>query len=198
MLAKVPVHNAAMVNSIMARSFDFESVIPMINGVDIPAHISGTTVTTAISLGEMMDINGRELITALLVGDDIAVRVLAAHNFSFALGWDDTGTINMIGATAIAGRLLGLNKRQMRHAFGIVLSQMAGSMQNVWDSSTTFKLPQGLSARNGIFPAQLARAVPLSTTGTMRPTPCSEEALSPSISLKQRYVTLKSKPLLTG
>jgi 2-methylcitrate dehydratase PrpD len=156
--AKVPVQNAAMVNSIMARSFDFEPVIPMIDGVDIPAHISGTTVITAVSLGEMTDIDGRELITALLVGDDIAVRVLAAHNFSFAFGWDDTGTINMVGATAIAGRLLGLSKQQMRYAFGIVLSQMAGSMQNVWDGSTAFKLPQGLSARNGIFSAQLARA----------------------------------------
>jgi 2-methylcitrate dehydratase PrpD len=155
---RVPAHNAAMVNSIMARSFDFEPVVPFIDGVDIPAHISGTTVMTAISLGEMTDINGRELITALLVGDDIAVRVLAAHNFSFALGWDDTGTVNMIGATAIAGRLLGLNKRQMRHAFGIVLNQMAGSLQNVWDGSTAFKLPQGLAARNGIFSAQLARA----------------------------------------
>ncbi|HEY78729.1 MAG TPA: MmgE/PrpD family protein [Dehalococcoidia bacterium] len=154
----VPVHNAAMVNSIMARSFDFEPVAPWVDDGDIPAHISGTTVMTAVSLGEMTDINGRELITALLVGDDIAVRVLAAHNFNFTLGWDNTGTVNMVGATAIAGRLLGLNERQMRHAFGIVLSQMAGSMQNVWDGSTAFKLPQGLSARNGIFSAQLAKA----------------------------------------
>jgi 2-methylcitrate dehydratase PrpD len=154
----VPVPDAAMVNSIMARSYDFEPVVPMIDSFDIPAHISGTTVMTAVALVEMRDIDGKELITALLVGDDVAVRVLAAHDFSFGLGWDNTGTINMVGATAIAGRLLGLNKQQMRHAFGIVLNQMAGSMQNVWDGSTTFKLPQGLSARNGIFSAQLAKA----------------------------------------
>ena len=35
---------------------------------------------------------------------------------------------------------------------------MAGSMQNVWDGCTIFKLPQGLSARNGVFSAQLAKA----------------------------------------
>jgi 2-methylcitrate dehydratase PrpD len=155
---KVPAHNAAMVNSIMARSFDFEALVPQIDGADIPAHISGTTVMTAINLGEMMDINGKELITTLLAGEDVAIRVLAAAGFWLDEGWDDTGTINGIGATAIAGRLLGLNKRQMRHAFGIVLNQLAGTVQNIWDGCTNFKLLQGLSARNGIFSAQLAKA----------------------------------------
>ena len=155
---KVPAHNAAMVNSIMARSFDFEALVPRIDGVDIAAHISGTTVMTAITLGEMKNISGRELITALLAGDDVAIRILAAGGFNMALGWDNTGTINMIGATAIAGRLFGLNRRQMRNAFGIILNQMAGSFQSIWDATTDFKLPQGLSARNGIFSAQLAKA----------------------------------------
>jgi 2-methylcitrate dehydratase PrpD len=155
---RVPAHNAAMVNSIMARSFDFEALVPQIDGTDIPAHISGTTVMTAITLGEMMDIDGKELMTTLLASDDMAIRVLAAAGFWLSDGWDDTGTINTIGATAVAGRLLGLDKRQMRHAFGITLSQMAGSIQNVWDGCTIFKLPQGLSARNGVFSAQLAKA----------------------------------------
>lgn len=155
---KVPAHNAAMVNSIMARSFDFEALIPLVNGVQLPAHISGTTVMTSIALGEMFDSSGKELITALLVGDDIAIRVLGASGFWLNLGWDNTGTVNMIGATAIAGRLLGLNKRQMRNAFGIVLNQLAGSFQSIWDGNTVFKLHQGISARNGIFSAQLAKA----------------------------------------
>jgi 2-methylcitrate dehydratase PrpD len=155
---KVPAHNAAMVNSIMARSFDFEPVGVLFEDKFIPAHISGTTVMTAVTLGDMKTIDGKELITALLVGDDVASRVLAATGFHLSRGWDNTGTVNAIGATAIAGRLLGLNEQQMRHAFGIVLSQLAGSLQNVWDGSTAFKLPQGLSARNGVFSAQLAKA----------------------------------------
>jgi 2-methylcitrate dehydratase PrpD len=155
---KVPVHNAAMVNSILARSFDFEALVPQINGADIPAHISGTTVTTAMTLGEMKETTGKELIAALLAGEDMTIRVLAAEDFWFDGGWDNTGTVNMIGATAIAGRLLGLNVRQMRHAFGIILSQIAGSFQNIWDGCTAFKLMQGLSSRNGIFSAQLAKA----------------------------------------
>ena len=154
---RVPACNAAMVNSIMARSFDFEALIPIIDGVEVPAHISGTTVMTAIALGEVGGSNGKELITALLVGDDVATRVLGASGFGLTLGWDNTGTVNMIGATAIAGRLLGLNKLQMRNAFGIVLNQLGGSLQSIWDGNTAFKLFQGISARNGIFSAQLAK-----------------------------------------
>ena len=155
---KVPVHNAAMVNSVMARSFDFEALAPTIDGVSIPAHISGTTVMTAIALGEMCNSSGKELIAALLVGDDVAIRVLATSGFWVGDGWDNTGTVNAFGATAIAGRLLDLNRLQMRNAFGIVLNQLAGNFQNIWDGSTAFKLPQGMSARNGIFSAQLAKA----------------------------------------
>jgi 2-methylcitrate dehydratase PrpD len=155
---RVPAHNAAMVNSIMARSFDFEALMPLIDGVQVPAHISGTTVMTALTLGDMTGCSGRKLLTALLVGEDTAIRILGASGFRLAGGWCNTGTVNQFGATAVAGRLLGLDKRQMRNAFGLILSQLAGSLQNVWDGTTAFKLPQGLSARNGIFSVQLAKA----------------------------------------
>jgi len=155
---KVPADNAAMVNSVMSRSFDFEPVSPLVEGINTPGHVSGTTVPTAITMGEAADISGRELMTALLVGDDIASRMLAASGFGFTLGWDGTGTVNAFGATAIAGRMLGLNKLQMRNAFGIVLNQIGSTFLIIWDGTMTFKLPQGLSARNGIFSAQLAKA----------------------------------------
>ncbi len=155
---KIPAANAAMVNSVMARSFDFEPVSPLVEGVSCPGHVSGTTVPTAVTMAEAVNVDGREMITALLVGDDIAARMLAASGFGFTLGWDGTGTVNAFGAAAIAGRLLGLDKLQMRNAFGIVLNQIGSTFQIIWDGTVAFKLPQGLSARAGIFSAQLAKA----------------------------------------
>jgi 2-methylcitrate dehydratase PrpD len=155
---KVPAPHAAMVNSIMARSFDFEALSPVVEGKSIPAHISGTTIMTALTLGEVKGIDGKELFTAMMVGDDMASRMLAASGYDFTLGWDCTGTVNVVGATAIAGRLLGLNEKQLRNAFGMALNQLGGSFQSIWDGATDFKLPQGMSARNGIFAAQLAKA----------------------------------------
>lgn len=153
---KAPAHNVAMVNSIMCRSFDFEPVEVCAGGVNIPGHVSGTTVPTAIAVAEQKATSGKELITALILGDDLTSRILAASSFSFDSGWDTTGTVNMFGATAIAGRLSRLDEPQMLNAFGIVLNQMAGSFQNIFDGTHCFKLPMGLAARAGIFSVELA------------------------------------------
>lgn len=153
---KAPAHNVAMVNTMMARSFDFEPIEPYIEDIPVPAHISGTMVPTALAVAEQKAASGKELINALILGEDLASRLIAASGFSFDLGWDNTGTVNMFGATAVAGRLWGLDERQMLNAFGIVLNQMAGSFQSIFDGTHCFKLPQALASRAGIFSVELA------------------------------------------
>lgn len=153
---KAPAHNVALLNSIMARSFDYGVIIPYIDGKPVPAHISETTVPTAITVAEWKRLGGKELITALILGDDIAARLSAASSYTTAVNWDSPGTVNKFGATAIASKLLGLNERQMLDAFGIVINQLAGSFQNYQDGVHSFKLAQGLSARDGIIAAELA------------------------------------------
>jgi 2-methylcitrate dehydratase PrpD len=155
---QAPVAEAALVNCIMARSFDFGAVSPLVDGISCPGHTSETTVPAALTIAEAAGAGGRDVITALLVGDDIAARLLAASGFGFSLGWDGVGTVNTFGVAAIAGRLLGLDKTQLRHAFGIALNLIGTTFQSFWDGTTAFKLPQGLAARSGIFAAQLAKA----------------------------------------
>jgi 2-methylcitrate dehydratase PrpD len=155
---KVPIHHAAMMNSIMARSFDFEPVSPYVDGVSVPGHISGTTVPTALTVGEMKDISGKELITALLVGDDISTRVSIVGSGESTFSWRDrVGPINVFGVTAIAGRMMGLDRNQMRNAFGLLLTYLGGSHQTILDATTAFKLSQGTSARDGIISVQMAK-----------------------------------------
>ncbi len=61
------------------------------------------------------------------------------------------------GASAIAGKLMGLDNHQFSNAFGLALHQMAGTKQSMRDLSHGFKLGQGLAARGGIFSAELAQ-----------------------------------------
>lgn len=154
---KAPAAHVAMVNSVMARSYDFEPAGPIVDGKSTPAHLSGTTVPTALTISEQIGANGKEFLNALILGDDLASRIIAASNLNLDSGWDCTGTTNMFGSTAIAAKLYGLNKKQMLNAFGIVINQMAGTFQNIFDGAHTFKLPQGLSSRDGIFSAILAQ-----------------------------------------
>ncbi|MFC1933128.1 MmgE/PrpD family protein [Chloroflexota bacterium] len=153
---KAPAHNVAMANSIMARSFDYEPTGPLVDGKRFVAHVSGTTVPTAVAVAEREHAGGKELITALLLGDDIASRLIAA-SIPQLKPWDNTGTVNKFGATAIAGKLRGLDEQQLLNAFGTVINQLAGSYQCVTDGTHSFKLPHGLSARDGIISAELAK-----------------------------------------
>src|SRR4030042_7055726 len=89
---RVPAGEAALINCAMARSFDFEPVSPLVDGISCPGHISGTTVPTAVSMAEATNASGKEMITALLIGDDIASRMLAASGFGFSLCWGGPGT----------------------------------------------------------------------------------------------------------
>jgi 2-methylcitrate dehydratase PrpD len=143
---KMPVHNAALVNSIMGRSYDFESTGALIDGKSTPSHISGSTVPAVLGVAEEAGSSGKDIITALILGDDIAARLVTASKLNIDSGWDSTGTTNMFGTVAIAGKLWGLNAHQLRNAFGIVINQMAGSFQNIFDAAHAFKLPMALAA----------------------------------------------------
>ncbi|MFC1870605.1 MmgE/PrpD family protein [Chloroflexota bacterium] len=156
---RVPAHNAAMVNSIMCRSYDYEVTGPQPEGEaehSKTGHICGTTEHAALTVAEMKGSNGKELIAAVILGGDMAARVASAEDFDYDRSFNLSGTVNAFGAAAIAGRLWGLNQKQMLSAFGILLHEIAGSYQGHWDGDHTFKLSQGLSARNAIVAVELA------------------------------------------
>jgi len=155
---KVPLGTAAMVNCIMCRSFDFEPVSPLVDGESSPGHISGTTVTTALTVGDVCNVSGKEMLAALLAGDDMAARIqIAARMGGAGMGRDRVGQANSFGATAVAGRLMGLDASQLRHAFGLVVDHLGGLQRMIVETATGFKLSQGTSARDAIFCVQLAR-----------------------------------------
>jgi 2-methylcitrate dehydratase PrpD len=153
---KAPLQDAAMINSIMARSYDFGVFTPYIGDKVVWAHNAETSVPTAITVAEFQRAGGKELLTALILGDDLTTRIAAASTQAISRGWDTPGTVNKFGATAIAGKLLGLSERQIIEAWGIVLNQLAGSFQTMQDGTHSFKLAQGLAAHDGVVAAELA------------------------------------------
>ena len=154
---KAPAHNAAWLNSIMARSFDFGIVLPYIGDVVAPGHVCESTIPTAITTAEWKHSSGKDLITALILGEDITIRLIAASKYMPGTGWDSPGIVDKFGTVAIAAKLMGLNERQIMNSFGIVLDQLAGSFQSIADGAHNFKLGQGLAARDGIISAEMAQ-----------------------------------------
>lgn len=157
---RLPVAHAAMVNSLQARSFDFEVCGPEPEGVNkgkMVGHVGSTTEPTALAVGEFQHSTGKEMIAAVILGGDVAARISVSDTFSFDESFEVCGTSNAFGATAVAGRLMGLTHEQLRNAFGIAVNMMAGTFQGIWDGVASFKLPGAMAAFNGVLACELAR-----------------------------------------
>ncbi|MER7798365.1 MmgE/PrpD family protein [Microbacterium sp. NPDC096154] len=156
---KVPAMHAALANAVLMRSYDFEPVgADRADGVQIPSHITGTTTSVALAVAEARGASGRELLTAMVYGDDLAARLGHATGFDVYGGGDNTGTINALGGTATAGILMGLDAAGLKRALGIAINQLGGTIDNINDKTLSFKLPIALSSRNAVFSAELAAA----------------------------------------
>ena len=154
---KLPPHHAALLNTMMVRANDFEVMTFWHNGVRQPAHNSASTVPTALALAEAHGLSGRDMLTATILGDDLAGRVALSSDWTFYLGPDGLGTLVPWGTTAVAGRLLGLTPTQLRHAFGLMVNTAAGTVQDYWDGTHAIKYVQGTASHTGIFTSELAK-----------------------------------------
>ena len=151
---KAPAHNVAMVNYIMGIAYDYGVILPYIDDKHVGAHVSEMTVPTAITVGDWRHASGKDMITALVVGDDLTARVHAAAILPpFGSGFTPV-TSNYFGTTAITGKLLGLNTNQMMNALGIIFNQMVvGTALSLLEG---VHHAMGLQAQVGILSAELA------------------------------------------
>ena len=157
---RVPLQHAALLNSMMCRSFDFEATGPEaegINGGRMVGHVCATTEPLALAVAEHRQASGRELLTSVVIGGDIAARIAVAHEFDFDRNFEVCGTANAIGATALTARLMGLTAPELVNAFGIVLHLLGGSFQSLWDGVDSFKLPGATAASHAVLAVEMAR-----------------------------------------
>jgi 2-methylcitrate dehydratase PrpD len=72
-------------------------------------------------------------------------------------GWHGAKVVGTFGATAVAGRLLGLTPVQLTHAFGIAGSDAGGTMEYEHGGGDVKRMHAGSAGRNGAQAALLAR-----------------------------------------
>jgi len=142
---------AALINGSAADALDFSDANMAMRGHTTPA-----VVATALAVGEVRDISGLELLTAIVAGVEMECRVGTLVNFPYLRqGFHPTGNIAPFGATAAAAYLLGLDGKQWAHALGTAATQAAG----LHTSGGTMCKPfhSGKAAANGLLSANLAK-----------------------------------------
>ena len=114
---KIPCIHAAYVNSALANMLDMDDTL-MDKGI---GHPGASVVLPALSVAEKLGAGGREIINAVLLGYEIAVRILnalAPTPERRAQVWG-MATFQIFGALAVSCKLLGLDADQVASAIGL-------------------------------------------------------------------------------
>ena len=148
----LPAPQAALLNASMGHALDFDDTLDTGGSIHPGVSILGSVLATADMLG---GISGRDMLLATALGLDISCRIAFASTVD--RGWHRTAAIGVFGATAAAGKLMGLTAEQMLHAFGIAYSHAAGNRQCILDGALTKRMQAGQAASAGVFSAVLAK-----------------------------------------
>lgn len=151
---RYPAHHAAFINGGMSHARDYDDT----HDAAI-LHAGVTAVPAAIAAGQLRGkLSGADLIAAVAAGLEVTCRLGVATQVDIIeSGYIYTSLLGYFGATAAAGRALGLNAEQMHNAFGIVYSSVAGNHQVTRDASLMKRLQPGLAAQAAVLAVQLAQ-----------------------------------------
>jgi 2-methylcitrate dehydratase PrpD len=141
---------AAFVNGLSIHVEDFDDT-----HLATIVHPAAPVVPAALACAERVNASGRELLEAVIVGVEVALRVgIGVSPSHFDRGWHITSTTGHFGAAAAAGRVLELPPVAMVNALGIVATQVAG-VQAALGTMTKAYHP-GKAAADGVEAALLA------------------------------------------
>ena len=148
----LPAPQAALLNASMGHALDFDDTLD--SGGSIHPGVSVLAAVLAVS-DSLKGVTGRDVLVAVALGLDISCRIALASTLD--RGWHRTAAMGVFGATAAAGKLIGLTPEQMLAAFGIAYSHAAGNRQCILDGALTKRMQAGQAATAGVFSAVLAQ-----------------------------------------
>lgn len=151
---KLPGPMAAMVNGTAAHALELDDF----GGC---GH-SGAVVTPAIcALAGRLSFSGKEAITALVAGYDLAARTLegaGGYRPVNDLGWHSTGICGSFGAAAASAKLMNLDRERFADALGVAGTFTGGIWAFLADGAMTKRFHPGKASENGLSAALLAQA----------------------------------------
>jgi len=152
---EVSPSGAVLANGMTIDSLDIHDGHPLAKGHAGAAIVPSVLAT--IPLKNSMKVSGAEMLTAMVIGYEVALRAgIALH--ATACDYHTSGAWNALGSAAAAARRLGLNRDKTRQALGIAEYHGPRSqMMRCIDHPTMLKDGSGWGAMAGISAAYLAK-----------------------------------------
>jgi 2-methylcitrate dehydratase PrpD len=148
---KAPAPMAAFANGVMAHCLDFDDQTPW------GAHPDSSVVPAVLAVAERLGgISGRDLITAVALGQDLFVRLRC--NVEWRQDWNLSSVVGVFSAAAAAAHVLKLNREQVAHALGIASMQSGGTMELVFGIGSDLRgMYAGFTAQGAVLAVLLAQ-----------------------------------------
>jgi len=148
---KTSVPLAALAVGVCSHADDYDDI-----SFSLPGHPSVTVLPVVMSIGELLNISGKDLLTAYLIGFEIECKLgLSLAPKLYQNGWHATSVYGCLGAAAAAAKLLKLPRKQIGNCMGIAASLASGLRANL--GSMTKPLHVGNCCQNGVTAALLAK-----------------------------------------
>ncbi|MFC6151036.1 MmgE/PrpD family protein, partial [Mumia xiangluensis] len=145
---------AALATGTLVHALDFDDTHA--GGL---VHATAVVLPAVFAVGEQTGASGREVLTAAVVGYEVACRVAAAAPHGFHRGGlHATMVAGVFSSAAVAARLMGLDAATTTNALGIAGSQAGGLLAFLGTGASTKQLHPGFASQAGIIAARLAAA----------------------------------------
>ena len=141
---------AAMTNAAYSMAQDFDDIIWM-------GHTCHSAIFAPLAVAEHEAASARELLTAIVVANEIGGR-LGASSFLGPLNGQMWTFVHLVGAAAATAKLLGLDAGTTTHAIAIALAQPNFALQPGFMAPSSKLLAASTPTATGIQAAYFARA----------------------------------------
>lgn len=120
-------------------------------------HPAAVVIAPALAVAQSIGASGAQLLTAVVAGYEVGIRVGEFLGRSHYKTFHTTATAGTLAAAAAAGSLLKLTPQQMLHAFGSAGTQSAGVWEFLRDAADSKQLHCAHAAASGLMSAYLAQ-----------------------------------------
>ncbi|MET3442444.1 2-methylcitrate dehydratase PrpD [Variovorax paradoxus] len=120
-------------------------------------HPAAVVIAPALAVAQSIGASGAQLLTAVVAGYEVGIRVGEFLGRSHYKTFHTTATAGTLAAAAAVGSLLKLTPQQMLHAFGSAGTQSAGVWEFLRDAADSKQLHCAHAAASGLMSAYLAQ-----------------------------------------
>lgn len=151
--ARFPAARAAMINAAMAHAVELDD-----GHKNAGVHAGAVVVATALTLGADLGRTGKEVLTAVVLGYEVAYRLAVGMSPSLIDGgFHPSAICGTVAAAAVAGKLMGLTRDRLANALGLSGLFASGLMEATVSGQQSKCVMVGQAALNGISAACYAK-----------------------------------------